>query len=1367
MKQLYFFSIRMVFGRIPYYTFSSLLRKKTGILLISVSWLWLSHAVFAATTINVSTISTSLALTTGDYTITGTNTGSSLGTGTGTFGVFTVASGQTVTITLDNVNFTTTNTASTKFIDCASGANVNIILKGTNVFDGHTLTASSNVIGFAGAGTLTLSEHSSGGSLRMKVAPSGSTQLQTIGYNPSGTAGKLIITGGIYSTENTGSGTASGVRVLGTGGSGTATATISGGTFMSINSGSGTHTGAILYLNSGSATAGISCKINGGSFSTTSGSVVSTASGKVNNITISGGTFTNNGTSSLFVNSGIGTMSINSPVDRFLHLTDKNGTIITLSPGSTDATTISNYTTSLNVAPCYVVRFYSGTDKTYVHTQESDVSAFTLDKYSRSWFSVNSLGNWMSSTGTGYTDNSPISFTSGSYILDLYPVLSSATFIDVSTLTSSLPLTTGEYVLYGDNTGTGSTIPTSIFTIASGNTVTVTLYDMKFKTNNTAATKLIDAASGSNMNLILKGDNVYDGKTLTSASNAISMAGGGLFNFSVGSSSGSLNMKVAAGSASTQFQTIGYNPSGTTGILSITGGGYYTENTGNIVYSNVRVLGTGGSGSALLNISGGAFELINSGSAAGFPGYLIYLNSGGVSAGVTCKINGGQFQALDGHVYRSADNKSNTLNISYQGSFYNNGENLFLTGSGSKSSITGPTIVTVNNGYIKTLASSSDTISRDTLSTYKSSLTLAPTADANMAYNRSVLASSYYGNYNILKAFDGDLDSRWITAVDSIDNQWVQIDLGSIRTFDRLIILEYTSNVRQFEIVVSNDLTNWNKVYSGTFIPSNSQIIFSEISARYIRIRMIHSTDRVSLVEIGVFYKHSQPFVVKGNKMLLENPKGPFTKKELEYFKAYIKTSLPLPTNNYTMTNDLCYGTSGLGIEGMGLIYQITGDTVLLNRMIAFCDNMLYYRNDMPGGDARVMFTGKVEPCWPNNPTGLAASGYAASENGDILGHIYFCAHLILRSFNLLNYPAPSTDLIGNWGTTYLDRAKRYIELCDQTMEQFIVPNFIDNQYRESFPSTQGWKDLDGGTSGSFTTNAGIGFPVNQQMMFNNGFIGAMECYRLLEIKTEKQALYKSIIQTSIDWVSTGLTIVPARNTEGYLWYYNAPNSPKQYVEDIGHAAFSFQTYWKVYQNGLFDNMNKEKMIRFSNTLKYTMYDSINYVYTHKVNGDPTAGLSYYPRAGWIFLSAIDSSLIDYIYMPGIINKLFTDAGLMGHYLFIKSLLYGHDGVEKSSIDLTDQTSTVSSNSTVTGKKIVSNVKKHGLDFQYCASVKQLYIKNSAIMESINIFDNKGTCVMTYKPNSGSCTLNLTSLSNGIYLIRIDSVKHNVFKIVI
>ena len=543
--------------------------------------------------------------------------------------------------------------------------------------------------------------------------------------------------------------------------------------------------------------------------------------------------------------------------------------------------------------------------------------------------------------------------------------------------------------------------------------------------------------------------------------------------------------------------------------------------------------------------------------------------------------------------------------------------------------------------------------------TYKLTVTEKQLEGVNFALGKPATSSSDWNtSYGAEKAFDGSITSRWSGGKLMTTDQWLQVDLEHPTLFDRILIQEYKSRVTSFKVLVSDDAEVWTEVYEGTNIVSEDDIVFEPVTKRYLKVLFVSASDVPSIYEIGVFYNKSALTLPDiGSSMIFEDKKGPLTKLELDYFKAYAQ-KLSLPTNN--IGNKLVYGTNGLAAEGMGMMYEATGDKEILDLLIKHCDYMLYCRNDMPGGDGRTMWTGRVESCWPNKDLGTEQEKYAASENGDILGHIYFCAYLILLTPELQDMPAPASDKLSNWGSTYRDRALKFIEMCDETMEEYIVPHFVNSELKLYFPSSAEWKAIP-------SISSGVGFPMNQQMMLLNGFQKAAECYGVLNAKPEKRQMYMDVVNNSVNWQADEVTIQMVTTDSGTYecayWKYSPSSSQP---EDYGHAAFTMQLFYKIYESQLFPQVTETFLQRFMNTLKYIMFDPETNTVSHKVNG--TQDRKTDAKAGWVMLSVIDPDF--YNYMVALGGNTQTDVGLMGHMLFTKSKIFGTSGFSPRPINV-------------------------------------------------------------------------------------------------
>lgn len=616
-------------------------------------------------------------------------------------------------------------------------------------------------------------------------------------------------------------------------------------------------------------------------------------------------------------------------------------------------------------------------------------------------------------------------------------------------------------------------------------------------------------------------------------------------------------------------------------------------------------------------------------------------------------------------------------------------------------------------------------------------------AAVNLAAGKPASCSSFWGaSYTAEKAFDGNANTRWSAAKTMTVDQWLQVDLETSSLFDRIVIQEYNSRVTSYSILVSDDATDWTEIYIGENIISEKEIVFDPVTARYMKINIATSADVPSIYEIGVFYQKSAVTLPEiGSGMLFEEIKGALTKIELDYYKAYAK-KMALPTDN--IGNKLVYGANGLALEGMALLYEATGDQEILDLMIKHCDYMLYCRNDMPGGDGRIMWTGKQDACWPNKALGDPQEKYASSENGDILGHIYFCAYLILLSQDLLDTPAPASDKLTDWGSTYRDRALKFIEMCDETMDTYMSAYFVTEDLKLCFPSSEEWKAIPNVAVGS-------GFPVNQQMMALNGYQKAAECYGVLDINPEKRELFLKIVQTSINWQEEGYTIktmnVDGVEVEYAQWPYQVIGST---LDDFGHTGFTLQEFYKLYESQLFLGVDESRICRFLNACKYIMFDPETKTVSHKVDGSGNRVNA--AKAGWVLSSIIDPDF--YHYMCSLGGNTQTDVGLMGHFLFTKSKLFGTEGFTPQPIDVAKYGGYTPGGSTGLAER------PSAAKVTLLSPVRDLlYVETSMEVTKIKVIDLNGLVLI----NQGFAEITpVAHLANGIYLVQLETAEGKV-----
>ena len=109
-------------------------------------------------------------------------------------------------------------------------------------------------------------------------------------------------------------------------------------------------------------------------------------------------------------------------------------------------------------------------------------------------------------------------------------------------------------------------------------------------------------------------------------------------------------------------------------------------------------------------------------------------------------------------------------------------------------------------------------------------LTCSPvTATASSQENASLSA---------LNVVDGTLATRWSSAFS--DNQWLELDMGQLRTVRGVQIYWESAYASRYNVEVSTDRSQWTLVYTNNAATGNfNDITFAAISAQYLRINCV------------------------------------------------------------------------------------------------------------------------------------------------------------------------------------------------------------------------------------------------------------------------------------------------------------------------------------------------------------------------------------------------------------------------------------------------------------------------------------------------------------------------------------------------
>ncbi|MFF3934950.1 discoidin domain-containing protein [Streptomyces phaeofaciens] len=96
----------------------------------------------------------------------------------------------------------------------------------------------------------------------------------------------------------------------------------------------------------------------------------------------------------------------------------------------------------------------------------------------------------------------------------------------------------------------------------------------------------------------------------------------------------------------------------------------------------------------------------------------------------------------------------------------------------------------------------------------------APGTD--LALRRTATASTEESDHPASHATDGNPTTRWSSAYE--DDQWIQVDLGSVRKFDRVAVLWESAYPKTYVIQVSDDAETWTDVKSVSNTPDPLKI---------------------------------------------------------------------------------------------------------------------------------------------------------------------------------------------------------------------------------------------------------------------------------------------------------------------------------------------------------------------------------------------------------------------------------------------------------------------------------------------------------------------------------------------------------------
>ncbi len=355
--------------------------------------------------------------------------------------------------------------------------------------------------------------------------------------------------------------------------------------------------------------------------------------------------------------------------------------------------------------------------------------------------------------------------------------------------------------------------------------------------------------------------------------------------------------------------------------------------------------------------------------------------------------------------------------------------------------------------------------------------------------------------------------------------------------------------------------------------------------------------------------------LARAASLAIDSLAGPVTANEVNSFITYMQSQTPPPTPWGTLTgtghNAWADGTGGRELEAMGELYQISGNLTILNQMISWSDNCTSQRNDLmaaTNGGQRVLWTGLIDKVWcPNWPTDSTDNQYlyCGCETEDVIGHLAFCAKLILQNPSLWTATVPDGNPFG-YGATYLQRATNYLAKCDEANDEYFLKWFIQPGTSLIVPPTNAaWVAVNENVTA-----------INRQMMFTSGFQRLAEAHEILGDNPARVTQYDAIVSAVVNSCLNGMTNYDRYTAKGqpvYNWSYYPTSTSGTEATEI-HAEYDIIGIWRAFNRAKY-NLALAPLVPLANTLVNVIYLGTN---TFAGNVDGSGGVQKPIYSGWI-----------------------------------------------------------------------------------------------------------------------------------------------------
>ncbi|CEG28829.1 discoidin domain-containing protein [Bacillus sp. B-jedd] len=196
-------------------------------------------------------------------------------------------------------------------------------------------------------------------------------------------------------------------------------------------------------------------------------------------------------------------------------------------------------------------------------------------------------------------------------------------------------------------------------------------------------------------------------------------------------------------------------------------------------------------------------------------------------------------------------------------------------------------------------------------------------APVNVAAGKTATASTEYSSAQAARlATDGNITTRWGSVykgipAEQIENQWLMVELGEAVDFDTVVIQWESARAAKYDLLVSNDGVNFEKVHSYTHDGSKrlaDVIHVKDLNAKFVKVAMSKRATSYgySIYELEVYSAKKASERLAEAKQLLAQPEDPAKQtartelqKAVGDMEGYFTTPDKQPVNYHTLTKTL------------------------------------------------------------------------------------------------------------------------------------------------------------------------------------------------------------------------------------------------------------------------------------------------------------------------------------------------------------------------------------------------------------------------------------------------------------------------------